>query len=349
MNTSDLVILFGGSCSERRVSVASAQHLSEVLAGAQLWFWTPQGSVQVVSAQALRAHERPFEHDFRPDVAPAHPSLPAALDAAGAPQLFVLALHGGEGEDGTVQNWLEARKLCFTGSGSQASRVAFDKAEAKRLVKKAGGRVAESALVSGEHAAGATRAISALVAKHGRAVVKPVADGSSAGLQFVSDEAGVKRALATLEAAPKVKYLIEPFIEGVELTVGVYDAAAGTRALPASEVRIERGRAFDFEGKYLGKGTKEITPAEVSKDVHAAAGALALLAHQTLGCLGYSRTDMIVDGQGPVFLEINNLPGVTRASFIPQQLAAAGISMREFMGRQIELGRKRYGEVKSVP
>jgi D-alanine-D-alanine ligase len=76
--------------------------------------------------------------------------------------------------------------------------------------------------------------------------------------------------------------------------------------------------------------------------VHAAAGKLAVTAHQATGCRGYSRTDIIVGQDGPVFLEINNLPGLTRASFIPQQLAAAGISMKDFLARQLALARSRY-------
>jgi D-alanine-D-alanine ligase len=340
--SSDVIILFGGRCSERKVSVASAQHLAEVLSSATLWFWSPRGEVFEVAKQALVAHDRPFEMDFVPTSKAAYGSIAAALDAATPAQTFVLSLHGGEGEDGTLQALMESRGLHFTGSGAKASRTAFDKAEAKRVVKAAGGRIADSSAVSGADRAGAERVIRDLVAKNGRVVVKPVADGSSAGLMFADDEASIGKALEALSKEPKITYLAEAFIRGTELTVGVFDAAEGTRALPASEVRVDRGRAFDYAGKYLGKGTQEITPAEVSPEVHAAAGKLAVTAHQSIGCLGYSRTDMIVDERGCVFLEINNLPGVTRASFIPQQLAAADISMKDFLARQLELARGRY-------
>jgi D-alanine-D-alanine ligase len=130
-------------------------------------------------------------------------------------------------------------------------------------------------------------------------------------------------------------------VTGTELTVGVVDDRSGTRALPASEVRVEAGRAFDYEGKYLGKGTREITPAEVAAEVSQAAQRVALAVHRALGCEGYSRTDVICGANGAVFLEINTLPGLTRMSFIPQQLAAEGTAMRAFLEEQIALARRR--------
>ena len=124
---------------------------------------------------------------------------------------------------------------------------------------------------------------------------------------------------------------------------------------------MDEGRTFDYEGKYLGKGSVELTPAPVSNDVANVAQSMALTAHEALGCFGYSRTDIIIedlgedlgedrgedrgevpgDDRGPVFLELNTLPGLTAASFIPQQLEAAEISMEAFLVRQIELARSR--------
>ncbi len=344
----DLVILFGGNCSERRVSVASAQHLAALLPSARLWFWAPDGSLFDVEPARLAGFTRPFETDFAPGKPAAHPTLEAALDHATPAQTFVLALHGGAGEDGTVQAWLEARRLYFTGSSAAASRRAFDKTLARACVQARGIRVAEAQVVSGARYDEARAAIVALRDRFGRAVVKPVADGSSAGLCFVDDAASLDAALAQLREAPAIAHLAEAFIDGTELTVGVIDDEEGPRALPCSEVRVDRGRAFDYEGKYLGKGTKEITPAEVPASVHAAAGAVALAAHEATGCRGYSRTDIIQTADGPVFLEINNLPGLTRASFIPQQLAAAGISMQDFLSRQLLLARTRYMQAEDV-
>src|SRR5437660_1409259 len=119
MNADDIVILFGGDSGERRVSVASAQHIAAVLADARPWFVTPAGAVHECPREWLARHDRPFERDLEVPGAPAHPTLDAALDSPGArDRVFVLGFHGGAGENGTVQRALEVRGLAFTGSGS---------------------------------------------------------------------------------------------------------------------------------------------------------------------------------------------------------------------------------------
>lgn len=180
--------------------------------------------------------------------------------------------------------------------------------------------------------------LAALFDEAPRWVLKPVADGSSTGLVHLTSKAQAPEAAKTL-AALKLRYLAEAFVAGRELTVGVVDEPGGPVALPVSEVRTVPGGAFDYAGKYLGKGTEELTPAPITDAEREAAQALGLLAHTTVGCRGYSRTDMILTAQGPVFLEINTLPGLTKASFIPQQLAAAGKDIRAFLTRQLELAR----------
>lgn len=341
MTTDDLIVLFGGDSGERRVSVASAQHIVEVLGECEPWFLSPEGSVHRVTSADLARHARPFETDFVPASPPVFSSLAAALDAAPRDAVFVLALHGGAGEDGTVQRELEVRGLAFTGSGSAASARAFDKRAAKEVALARGVAVAESIVLPRGDAARAREALAAFVARTGRAVVKPVADGSSVGLHHVRSPDDVEPVAAAVGAQAAVAYLAEAFVEGTELTVGVVDFGEGPRALPASEVRVLPGRAFDFEGKYLGKGTIEITPAEVPTEVSSAARALALTMHVALGCEGYSRTDVIASARGPVFLETNTLPGLTRASFLPQQLAAEGVSVGAFLAAQVSLARRR--------
>jgi D-alanine-D-alanine ligase len=175
---------------------------------------------------------------------------------------------------------------------------------------------------------------------YGRVVAKPVAGGSSVGLYHVSTAEDAGRAADGIDELGE-PYLAEEFVSGTELTVGVVDGPSGPRPLPPSEVRLEQGRAFDYEGKYLGKGTREITPAEVPPEVSRAAQDLALAAHRALGCEGYSRTDIICSAKGPVFLELNTLPGLTRASFLPQQLAAEGTSMGSFLEGQLAIARAR--------
>jgi D-alanine-D-alanine ligase len=338
MSGSDATLLFGGSSSEARVSVASAQHIAAVLDEVAAFFLAPTGAPFAVQRDQLLRFERPFERDFVPSGEAAFPDLVAAVESAPR-RVYLLALHGGEGEDGTVQRLLESRKIAFTGPGALASSQAFDKEIAKQVVSAAGVRIAQSVHLSPDPRV-MRETLRDFLAMHGRIVAKPVAGGSSVGLYHLLGEADVDRAAAGIEASGDT-YLAEQFVSGTELTVGVIDGRQGPRALPPSEVRLEAGRAFDYEGKYLGKGTREITPAEVAPEVTRAARQLALDAHRALGCEGYSRTDLIVGDRGPVFLELNTLPGLTRASFIPQQLAVEGTTMLQFLEGQLDLARVR--------
>lgn len=339
--SSDVVILFGGASSERLVSVASAQNVSAHLPDAACWFQAPDGSVTVVPPAELAAHERPFEAPFTPKAAPAWPSLPDALDAPEARgQTFLLALHGGDGENGVVQRLFEERALAFTGSGSAASAAAFDKARTRQLAAAKGARVAEAKLLPPMSAGEAGGALYALLAAHRRWVLKPLADGSSHGLVHLTGPQDVAAAAKTLGALG-IPYLAEVFVEGRELTVGIVDDDGGPAALPVSEVRVVPGGAFDYAGKYLGRGTEEITPAALTDSERDAAQRLGVLTHLAVGCFGYSRTDLILTPGGPVLLEINTLPGLTKASFIPQQLAAAGRDVRAFLEQQLAHARAR--------
>jgi len=331
-----LAILFGGDGSEHRVSVASAQNVASILDEASLWLWRRDGSIGLVARPELLAFERPFERDFSPELSRSWSHIASALASSEARGLaFFLALHGGSGEDGTVQALLEERGLAFTGSGAEASRVAFDKLLAREKVAARGIRVAEASIVTAD--AATHESLARLFETHDKIVLKPVADGSSHGVRIIANERELDAAIRQVVADPDVRHLAEAFIEGRELTVGVIEEEEGPRALPCSEVVLEAGRTFDFDGKYLGKGVREITPADVPEASARAAQSVALAAHEAVGCRGYSRTDVIMGKDGAVFLEINTLPGLTRASFIPQQLAAAGIDMRRFLERQIEI------------
>src|SRR5438132_10902505 len=294
MSGSGVIILFGGTSNERRVSVASAQHIAAVLDEAEAWFLAPTGAVHPVTRDELAAFERAFERDFKPAAAAAFPSVVSAFESQPS-RVYLLALHGGEGEDGTIQRMLEARRIAFTGPGAEASARAFDKEVAKQVANAAGLRIARSVHLSSRPDL-MRQELRDMLALSGRTVVKPVAGGSTLGVHFIFRPEDLEPAARAVETSGE-GYLAEEFVEGIELTVGVVDGPRGARALPATEVRLDPGRAFDYEGKYLGKGTKEITPAEVPQDVARTAQDVALRAHIALGCEGYSRTDIIV-GRG---------------------------------------------------
>lgn len=334
----ETILLFGGPSREWLVSVATAQNLAAVLHNPLCWFWSPSGAVHEIGAAELSAHQLPFEREFSPSTPPLAAGIDEALDSRGSGDVVVLGLHGAAGEDGTIQRRLEARRIPFTGSGSKASELAFNKAAAKEALRRKSVPVAESLVAGGGSSAPDRGRIESLLKSSGKLVLKPVSEGSSYGLHFAASVPEVEKILA----AESGEYLIEPFIAGTELTCGVAEMNGRLVALPSVEIRIQAGRSFDYAGKYLGAGSEEICPAEVSADVETAVRQLALQCHSGLGCFGYSRTDFIHGGEGPVFLETNTLPGLTRTSLIPKELDAAGISMRDFMNEQIGLARGRY-------
>ena len=323
-----ITILFGGTNTERLVSVASAQALHEALPEADLWFWDVSDTVHEVQSQALRRHARPFEDPFKPGTRGI--GLEQALDQAKAEQrLLVLALHGGRAENGELQVMCEMLGIPFTGSGSASSHLAFDKIAAKRFAAIAGVKAPIGLRLED---------IDAALVEYDKLIAKPVRDGSSYGLIFVNstqDLAAVRNAAKTEE------YVIEPFISGVEATCGVLEQSDGSViALPPIEIVPAEG-GFDYTAKYLLKSTQEICPGRFAPEITVQIMDQAVKAHQALSCGGYSRSDFIVSQQGPVFLETNTLPGLTKASLYPKALKAQGIESVDFLQGQIALATKR--------
>ena len=323
-----ITILFGGTNTERLVSVASAQALHEALPEADLWFWDVSDTVHEVQSQALRSHARPFEDPFKPGTRGI--GLEQALDQAKAEQrLLVLALHGGRAENGELQVMCEMLGIPFTGSGSASSHLAFDKIAAKRFAAIAGVKAPIGLRLED---------IDAALVEYDKLIAKPVRDGSSYGLIFVNstqDLAAVRNAAKTEE------YVIEPFISGVEATCGVLEQSDGSViALPPIEIVPAEG-GFDYTAKYLLKSTQEICPGRFAPEITVQIMDQAVKAHQAMSCGGYSRSDFIVSQQGPVFLETNTLPGLTKASLYPKALKAQGIEFVDFLQGQIALATKR--------
>jgi D-alanine-D-alanine ligase len=323
-----ITILFGGTNKERLVSVASAQALHSALPEADLWFWDVDDTVHQVQSKKLLGHTRPFEDPLKPD---GHGvAFEQALDnAKGEDRLLVLGLHGGRAENGELQAMCEMRGIAFTGSGSASSHLAFDKVAAKQFAAIAGVKApAGVALEDAEKA----------LAEYGKLIAKPARDGSSYGLIFVHSKQDL---VAVRNAARTEEYLIEPFISGVEATCGVLEQPDGAVvALPPIEIIPAEG-GFDYTAKYLAKSTQEICPGRFTPEVSAQIGDLAVRAHQAMSCRGYSRSDFIVSAKGPIYLETNTLPGLTKASLYPKALKAQGIEFIDFLQGQIALAAKR--------
>src|SRR5438552_5147656 len=317
-------ILFGGTNKERLVSVASAQALHRACPDADRWVWHAADTVHDVSSKELLGHSRPCEDEFNPG----NRGLPleAALDKAKSEdRVLVLGLHGGRAENGELQAMCEMRGIPFTGSGSASSNLAFDKVAAKRFATIAG--VAAPAGVALEN-------LDAAFAEYGRLIAKPARDGSSYGLIFVNAKQDL---VAVRNAAKTEEYVIEPFISGVEATCGVLEQSDGSViALPPIEIVPAEG-GFDYTAKYLLKSTQEICPGRFAPEITAQIMDQALTAHQALSCSGYSRTDFIISQKGPVYLETNTLPGLTKASLYPKSLKVQGIEFADFLQGQIDL------------
>ena len=321
-------ILFGGTNTERLVSVATSQALCEALPEADLWFWHVADTVHEVTKAELLGHKRPFEDEFKPE----RRGLPLAqaLDRARAERrVLVLGLHGGTAENGELQTMCELRGVPFTGSGSASSHLAFDKTAAKRFAAL-GGVPSPSAIELDQ--------LDDAFAEYGKLIAKPVRDGSSYGLIYVVAKQDL---VAVRNAAKTEEYLIEPFITGTEATCGVLEQSDGKIfSLPPIEIVPAEGR-FDYTAKYLLKSTQEICPGRFSPEVTAQLQALAVKAHRALSCSGYTRSDFIISAKGPIYLETNTLPGLTKASLYPKALKAEGIDFSDFLHDQIALAVKR--------
>jgi D-alanine-D-alanine ligase len=354
-------ILVGGASEEREISLASglmiAENLPRDLYDPQLFDTLalmaqhPGLSPELRDkAVALRESRPPKALKAGKDLSPGmcdqvaraeSVALSAARALAGQGDRGIdvafLALHGTYGEDGTIQGLLELTGIPYTGSGVLASALAMDKVMAKRLLSAEGIPVPRGVPVS---RAEFGRAGSAALSRAGElvpAVVKPSKQGSSVGMSLVDSkdamEAAVRIALDHDDEA-----LVEERIFGTEITVAVLGVvgSAELEALPVVEI-VPKREFFDYKAKYDPDYCEEICPARISEEATLKAQDLAMRAHRSLSCRGYSRTDMILGPNGPVVLEVNTLPGLTVNSLLPKAASAAGISFGELLHRIVTL------------
>lgn len=230
-----------------------------------------------------------------------------------------IALHGRFGEDGTIQGILEEAGIPYTGSGPKASRLAIDKIGSKEIFIKNGILVPRH-IVFEE----GTYDIAKADSLGFPLVVKPNLEGSSIGLSVVKERPLLKDAVEkAFRYGPKA--LLEEYIEGRELTVGILN----DEPLPVIEI-VPGGGVYDYRAKYDDPGTKYLVPAPIENEVSEKAKKLAKLSHSVLGCRSFSRTDMMVDRRGNIYiLEVNTIPGMTERSLLPKAAKAAGLSFGE--------------------
>jgi D-alanine-D-alanine ligase len=261
--------------------------------------------------------------------------------APARPDVVLIALHGKGGEDGTVQGMLELMGLPYTGSGVLASALAMDKVMSKRLFQAAGVPVIEGIYITRERFAGCTEeefrsaSLRDVETRLGFPVfVKPNAGGSTCGCALVERPetlfAAVQEALEFDDTA-----LIERYVRGMEITVGVLDfVGEPPLALPVIEI-VPKGEYYDYESKYAPGGSEHIIPARLPHSVIERAQEIARECHEVLGCRGMSRTDLIAADDGLYVLEVNTIPGMTPTSLLPQAAEHAGISFSQLLDRLI--------------
>jgi D-alanine-D-alanine ligase len=260
--------------------------------------------------------------------------------AAERPDVAFVALHGRGGEDGTVQELLELVGVPYTASGPGACIRCMDKVVAKHALRDAG--IPTPDFYAFSQAAfedlGAAKALPAIEERlEFPIVVKPASGGSALGIKFARVAADVPGALvAALSYDTKV--LLERFVAGRDLAVSVLDG----QALPVVEA-IPTGDSYDFEARYEIGATRFACPADLPEEIAAHAQELALATWRVLGCRGFARVDLMLEGDELTVLEANAIPGLTPTSLLPLAADAAGIGFDDFVARMLDLAVARTG------
>jgi len=322
-----IAVLFGGTSEERDVSIASAAQIIPALRS----LGHEVAAVDTATGRLAPSAERRLLTSGVGPEPPSSSTLAGMRESAlqltsGATDIrdvdvVFLALHGGAGEDGRIQAVLDLAGLAYTGSNHIASATAMDKDLSKRLFRAAGVPTADW-LMAPVTAAEVGTALGWPV------VVKPNKQGSTVGLSIVREPGGLAGALGAA-ARFDDEVMVERFVPGRELTVGILDGVA----LPVGEI-ITPGEIFDYQAKYQKGGAREVFPADLPAEAATRVQQLALLAHAAVKLGSYSRIDFRMDKTGAFWcLEANSLPGMTAASLLPQAASAAGIDFAQLCER----------------
>lgn len=319
-----IAVLFGGRSSEREVSLVSGQAVLEALR-------TPAAlrPRAVVGVEILPDGRWSLDGSA---------SAPQALGSSLPPDsVFLIALHGGEGEGGSVQGFLETCGFAHTGESVAASALALDKVRSRDAVSAAGVRVASGLAVAPSRWKSEPKAVLQQVQALGPGpwFAKPSLGGSSVSMCRAQTPQELEEHFESANPLlPGEAWLIEQAVEGIEATQGLFassEPGTAPEALPLVEIQPVREGWFDFQEKYGADGARETCPPEhLDAGVQERVRVAAQQAWQALGLQSYARLDFIVTPQGePVFLEANTLPGFTARSLFPLAAKEAGWSYRD--------------------
>ena len=323
-----IALLMGGRSAEREISIRTGRGIAQALRN----LGHEVTALDAANGRMLTAGEE--ERSAMP--AEAVEKLPASSTSAVAnaaaineAEVVFLALHGGAGEDGTIQALLELAGKPYTGSGVLASALAMDKAASKKMFLQEGVLTPEWILLS----AGDELPDLEVDSLGGYPlIVKPNTEGSTVGLTVVTQAQDLPEAI-TLAADYGPDVLVERYIPGRELTVAVL----GDEALPIVEIK-PKGGFYDYEHKYTAGMSEYICPADLPEPLAASIRELGVRAAQCLGCRGVSRTDFRLSPANEAYcLEVNTIPGMTPTSLVPMAAKARGMSYDQLVARMLDL------------
>lgn len=299
-----VVILSGGISHERDVSLRSGRRVADALtrAGAKVTVREPDSEL-----------------------------LPWLLEHSDEVDVVWPVLHGASGENGALYSLLRANGIPYVGSRPTAAKLAWSKATAKALAKRAGIATPPSIVLQNQtfRELGAKSVIEAIARGIDfPAVVKPVEGGSAQGVTQVSNVTEFGRALMTAFTYCD-SVLIEKFVAGTEVMVGVLDLGEGPFAVPAVETVPNTG-VFDYAARYNAGETTYYVPARLDEEVAQLVAKQAVHAFRLIGLADVARVDFIVDADGkPWFIEADPIPGMTETSLVPQGIEAAGLTLSD--------------------
>ena len=327
-----ITVLMGGTSAERDVSIATSLRVAEALRARGhdvVTLDTAKGTLTSREEKALLAAGNivkttpPSREELERMAAQTLPQMIRAIPELQQADCVFLGLHGGFGEDGSIQALLDMARIRYTGSGHLASALAMDKDLSKHLFRRAGVPTANWTMARRDESPDEQlRGLPLPV------VVKPSKQGSTVGLSIVRKREELAAAVAEAFLYDD-EVMIEQFVTGRELTVGILDG----EALPVGEI-IPKHEIYDYECKYTPGMAEEVFPAQIPSDRAREAQELARKAFQALKLRGCARIDFRMTEDGSLFcLEANTLPGMTGTSLIPQAAAAAGIEFPELCER----------------
>ncbi|MFC1620787.1 D-alanine--D-alanine ligase [Candidatus Omnitrophota bacterium] len=307
-------VLMGGPSSEHDISIKSGKAVCKALLNE---------NIDVVPIELAKLAQTKTMDSYKEDV--------KRLIQSSNIEIAFIALHGGFGEDGAIQELLEEIRMPYTGSNVSASKLGIDKIGSRNIFKRYNIPMPRYVTIN-KDSLDKIQGSKVYFKELGKPlVIKPSREGSSIGLTIVDSEKDFHKALDDAFIYSQ-DILIEEYVRGREITVGIFD----DKPLPVVEI-VPKNRFFDFEAKYKKDLTEYRVPAEIEKGKYVESQKIALMAHKALSARFFSRVDMILSEKGvPIVLELNTIPGLTEMSLLPKAARSSGIDFQKLVLKIME-------------